>query len=96
MKALLARYAYVIALLVVAGYALISLQGPRGLRALAEKRAQIHALEKRNQELAREVERMREHIKRLGDNAAEQELEIRERYKLVAPKDKVYVIPQSK
>ena len=97
MKATLARLGYVIGLLLVAAYALFSLQGPRGWRALAEKKAQIRAMEKRNQELAREVERLREHIKRLSDdNDSEQELEIRDRYKLVHPTDKVFVIGKPK
>ena len=97
MKATLARFGYGIGLLLVAGYALISLQGPRGMRALSVKQAQIRAMEKQNQDLAREVERLREHIKRLtDDNAEDQELEIRDRYKLVQPKDKVYVIGKPK
>ena len=41
MKAPLSRLAYVIAVLLVAGYALVALRGPKGLHALSEKRAQI-------------------------------------------------------
>jgi hypothetical protein len=48
-------------------------------------------MENRNASLARDIERRRERIKRLADNPAEQELEIREQLKLVSPTDKVYI-----
>ena len=92
MKASLPRFAYAIAVLLVAGYAFFTLRGPKGLAALAERREQIRELEKRNEHLVKEIERKREHIRRLADNPAEQELEIRERLKLVHPNEKVYII----
>lgn len=92
MKAPLSRFAYVIALVVVAAYAYVTLHGPNGLHALSEKRAQIREMEKRNASLAQEIERKREHIRRLAENPAEQELEIRERLKLVHPNEKIYII----
>jgi cell division protein FtsB len=92
MKGSLSRFAYAIAVLLVASYALVTLRGPTGLHSLAEKRVQIRELEKRNTELHQEIERKREHIQRLTNNPAEQELEIRERLKLVRPNEKVYII----
>ena len=92
MKASLPRFAYAIAVLLVASYAFFTLRGPKGLGALAERREQIRELEKRNEQLVKEIERKREHIRRLHDNPAEQELEIRERLKLVHPNEKVYII----
>jgi cell division protein FtsB len=92
MKASLPRFAYAIAVLLVASYAFFTLRGPKGLSALAERREQIRELEKRNEQLVKEIERKREHIRRLSDNPAEQELEIRERLKLVRPNEKVYII----
>jgi cell division protein FtsB len=92
MKASLPRFAYAIAVLLVASYAFFTLRGPKGLGALAERREQIRELEKRNEHLVKEIERKREHIRRLADNPAEQELEIRERLKLVHPNEKVYII----
>ena len=92
MKASLPRFAYAIAVLLVASYAFFTLRGPKGLTALAERRQQIRELEKRNEQLVKEIERKREHIRRLHDNPAEQELEIRERLKLVHPNEKVYII----
>jgi len=92
MKFAQARYVYIFAFLVVAGYAIVTLRGPTGVPGLWEKRRQIELLEKRNAALAEESERKREHIRRLSNNAAEQELEIRQRLKLVRPDEKVYVL----
>jgi cell division protein FtsB len=92
MKASLPRFAYAIAILLVASYAFFTLRGPKGLQALSDKREQIRELERRNSQLVRDIERKREHIRRLSDNPAEQELEIRERLKLVKPNEKVYIL----
>ncbi len=92
MKVSPARYVYVLAFLVLAGYAVFTLRGPSGVPGLLEKRRQIELLEKRNAALAQENERKREHIQRLTNNPAEQELEIRQRLKLVHPDEKVYIL----
>jgi cell division protein FtsB len=92
MKGSLSASAYVVAALVTASYAFVTLRGPGGLHAITEKRAEIRELEKRNAALAQEIERKRDHIHRLTDNPAEQELEIRNRLKLVKPNEKVYII----
>ncbi len=92
MKFAQARYVYIFAFLVVAGYAIVTLRGPTGAPGLWEKRRQIEVMEKRNAALALENERKREHIRRLTNNPAEQELEIRQRLKLVRPDEKVYVL----
>jgi cell division protein FtsB len=91
MKARFSRYAYAVALVLIATYAYLTLHGPNGLGALSQKRTQIRQFEKRNASLAQEIERKREHIRRLAENPAEQELEIRERLKLVHPNEKVYI-----
>jgi cell division protein FtsB len=91
MKVPLARFAYLVAFLVVATYAFVTLRGPHGIHALREKQRVIQEMEKRNSEAAKEIERMREHLQRLSDDPAEQELEIRQRLKLVHPGEKVYI-----
>ena len=48
-------------------------------------------MERRNTDLNKEIEREREHIRRLNNNPAEQELEIRERLKLIRPNEKVFI-----
>jgi cell division protein FtsB len=88
----LAKLGYTTALLLVASYALVTLSGPKGIPALIAKRRQIDQMEKRNATLAQENERLREHIQRLADNPTQQELEIRERLKLVRPGEKVYML----
>jgi len=92
MKFAQARYVYVFAFLVIAGYAIVTLRGPSGVPGLWEKRRQIELLEKRNAALTLDNERKREHIRRLSNNPTEQELEIRQRLKLVRPDEKVYVL----
>jgi hypothetical protein len=42
--------------------------------------------------LSKAIERKRDRIRRLQENPAEQELEIRQRLKLVDPREKVYII----
>ena len=53
MKAPLVRLAYAIVFLLVAGYAVITLRGPRGIAAWLDKQQQIHELEHRNAGLAK-------------------------------------------
>jgi cell division protein FtsB len=91
MKAPLARLAFAIAILALGSYAVFAWRGPGGFRALSEKEARIKELERSNEALAKEIERRREHIRRLNENPAEQELEIRDRLKLVHPNEKVYI-----
>ena len=90
MKVPFTRVAYVIVFLLAAIYAFFAF--PKGMHGWQEKQRQIQALEKRNASLAREVERKKEHIKRLDHNPAEQELEIRKRLKLAHPDEKVYIV----
>ncbi|HUA60225.1 MAG TPA: septum formation initiator family protein [Verrucomicrobiae bacterium] len=97
MKSPLVRFFYLFTVLLIVGYAVVTLRGPRGIGAYLEKQRQIHELEKRNAAMAQEIERKRERLERLSNDPVEQELEIRERLKLVHPKDKVFIIdPQSK
>ena len=85
-----------VVVLVTVGYAFFTLRGPQGIPALAEKRHQIQELEKRNAALAREIEVKRERINRLRESPSLQELEIRQRLKLVHPDEKVYILQDSR
>jgi len=91
MKAPLLRIAYFAAFLAAASYAFFTLRGPHGIPWLIEKQREIHEMEDQNAKLDREIERMRDHIKRLETNPSEQELEVRERLKLLKPGEKVYI-----
>jgi cell division protein FtsB len=91
MKVPFGRIAYVVVFFLVAGYAVETLRGPKGVHALLDKQDQIQKLEQHNAALAKEVERMRERIKRMDESPAQQELEIRDRLKLVRPGEKVFI-----
>lgn len=90
------RFAYIATLLVVAVYAFVTLRGPQGVPSVIAKQHEIQDLENKNQLLHDEIERKKDHIRRLSEDPAQQELEIRERLKLVDPKDKVYIIGRDK
>ena len=92
MKSPLARFLCIVAGVLIAGYAVVALGGPQGIPGLIEKRKQVQDLEKRNAALAREIEQKRARIGRLRDNETDQELEIRQRLKLVKPDEKVFML----
>jgi len=94
MKAPFPRAAYIVVFAIAAAYVLASLSGPRGIPAVLARQSQIQRLEDRNAQLAREIERKREHIRRLENDPSEQELVIGDRYKLVHPGDTVFVTGQ--
>jgi len=89
MRSSVGRFTYVVAALLVAGYALIALRGPHGIPEIAARQRQIDDLEKRNTDLAREVEQKRDRIRRLGESP---DLEIRQRLQLVKPDEKVFML----
>ena len=89
-----ATYAVVVGAGVV--YAFIALQGPNGIPGLLEKRRQVKELELVNQKLHREIEEKQDRIKRLEQNPADQEFEIRQRLKLAKPDEKIYIIDGKK
>lgn len=92
MRLSLATIGYFAVFLIAGSYAIFTLRGPKGVPALLAKQHEIEALEKHNATLAQENERTRDHIRRLTGNPAEQELEIRQRLKLVKPGEKVYIL----
>jgi cell division protein FtsB len=92
MKPGFVRFAGIGAALLIAGYAFFALQGPQGIPGLMEKRRQIAELEKRNALRAREIEQKHARIDRLRDSQPDQELEIRQRLKLVKPDEKVFML----
>ena len=77
----------------LAAYATIMLRGPQGLSALAEKRAQVRALEEENANLIRDNEAKKRRIDSLMHDRSVQELEIRKRLKLQRPGETSFVLP---
>jgi cell division protein FtsB len=89
MKAPLTRFALLLVFLAAVSYAFVAF--PRGMRVWQEKQRMIAEKEKSNTELVRQVEKQKERIRRLTDDSAEQELEIRRRLKLARPDEKVFI-----
>lgn len=92
MKSSLTKFAGVVALLFFAGYAFLALQGPHGVPDLIQKRRLIREYEKKNADLARQIEEERARIGRFNEGKPDQELKIRERLKLVKPDEKVFIL----
>ena len=81
-------------MLAIAGlFLLIALRGPQGLPTLLDKQRQIRSLQAQNAEMAQENEAKRRRIERLRTSRAEQEYEIRRRWKLVRPGETQIIIP---
>ena len=89
MKAPLTRFALLLVFLAAVCYAFVIF--PRGMRAWKEQERLIQEKEKTNAVLARSLERQRERIRRLADDPAELELEIRKRLKMARPDEKVFI-----
>jgi len=94
MKAPFGRTAYIVVFAIAATYVVATLGGPRGVPAVLARQKQVQRLEERNAQLAREIERKRDHILRLQNDANAQDILIRERYKLVHPGDTVFITGQ--
>jgi len=92
LKSSVAKLGYAVAVLIAASYAFVTLRG--GIPALIQKQREIRTLEKQNADLAREIEFRRERIERLREDESEQELEIRQRLKLVRPGEKVFILQE--
>jgi cell division protein FtsB len=91
MKKAFRRWAFGVIFMGVAIYAAATLTGPHGVHAWMEKERLIQEMQKKNASEAQQIERIKEHIKRLDGNPDEQEREIRERLKLVHPDEKVFI-----
>jgi len=79
------------ALVIAVVYAFFAMRGAHGVAAYTQKRQEIREMEESNAALARENQIKREYIERLRQSQAEQELEIRQRLKLVKPNEKVFM-----
>lgn len=96
MKISVIKTAYAIIVLCGVIYAFIQLRGPDGVQGFFDKRHQVQEYESANEQLRREIEQKQDRIKRLESDPAEQELEIRQRLKLAAPGEKIYIIDDKK
>jgi cell division protein FtsB len=93
-QALLQKSGLLVLLAVIGLFAAIVLRGPNGISALTEKRKEIQSLQEVNASLAAENERKRVRIEKLKNNRAEQELEIRDKLKLLRPGETQLIVPE--
>ncbi len=77
-------------------YLVLALKGPMGIPALQGKWQEIRERQLRNADLKRDVEMRRERIRRLEENSAEQELEIRKQLKMLRPGETTFILPEAK
>jgi hypothetical protein len=87
MKSSLTKFAA--ALVLVAIYAFIVLQGSQGIPGLMEKKRLIREYEKKNADKVREIEEQRARIGRIADSP---EMQIRQRLKLLKPGEKSFIL----
>ena len=80
-------------LLSAGGWAAVS--GPRGLKALLEKREEVRRLQEENAALEAENARRRARIHRLEVNQTEQELEIRKQLHLQHQNETTFILPEN-
>jgi len=88
------RTLFLVAFVLIAAYGYVALQGPQGIPALQEKRREIRRLEEENANLARELQYRQDRIKKLQENPAEQELEVRKDLKLLRPGETSFILPE--
>lgn len=93
MNLILRRAGFLAAVGLLGVYALIAFRGPQGVSALTEKRKDIQDLQERNASLVQEIANRRRRIERLRHNKAEQELEIRDKLKLLQPGETSFILP---
>lgn len=77
-------------------YLLLSLRGPMGIPALQGKLQEIREMQEHNANLKRDVDIRRDRIRRLEENAAEQELEIRKQLKMLRQGETSFILPEAK
>lgn len=80
-------------LILTGGWAAVN--GPRGLRALLEKREEIRRLQEENAALEAENTRRRDRINRLEENRNEQQLEIRKQLRLQRENETTFILPDT-
>ncbi len=87
------RIGIVLAVALLAIFAVNTLRGPQGLPALMKKEREIRDLQEKNADLMREIQMKRDRLKRLRDSQDEQEQEIRKRLKLLRPGETSFILP---
>jgi cell division protein FtsB len=78
----------------IGAFGLAELRGPQGIPALRGKWNEIRQFEEENANLQRENDYRRDRIKKLESNPSAQELEIRQKLKLLRPGETSFILPE--
>lgn len=95
MKSLLTRLGSVGTVVAIFVLVIFVLRGPQSMPALNGKRREIRDLQESNANLEREIQIKKQRLERLRHSQIEQDLEIRERLKLMKPGEKQFVLPDA-
>jgi cell division protein FtsB len=88
------RVVILVVFALIGAFGLSELRGPQGLPALRDKWNEIRQFEEENANLQRENDYRRDRIKKLESNPSAQELEIRQRLKLLRPGETSFILPE--
>ena len=88
------KVVYAMVLLSGVMYAFVALRGPNGISGMVEKQRLVRQFEQGNEQLQRGIAAKQERIRLLQSDPRAQEVEIRQRLKLAAPGEKVYIIDE--
>ncbi len=96
MKISIGKAAYTLIVLCGILYAFVALRGPNGIQSLMDKRKAVAEFDAQNEQLRRDIALKQARIQRLQDDPREQEIEIRQRLKLAAPGEKIFILDEKK
>jgi cell division protein FtsB len=88
------KVVYAMVLLSGVMYAFVALRGPNGISGMMEKQRMVRQYEQGNEQMQREIAAKQERIRQLQSDPRTQEVEIRQRLKLAAAGEKVYIIDE--
>jgi cell division protein FtsB len=94
MRSSVRRVVILVVFALVGAFGLAELRGPQGLPALRGKWNEIRQFEEENANLQRENDYRRDRIKKLESNPSAQELEIRQKLKLLRPGETSFILPE--
>ena len=90
---MLRKTGYLTAAAILAVYAFIAFRGPQGIPTLMQKQGEVRSLQEQNADLVRDIQALRNRINDLEQKRDAQELEIRERLKVLRPGERRFIVP---
>jgi cell division protein FtsB len=93
LRAAFRRTGWVAGVTLALAYMWMAFSGPQGIHTLIQKHDEIRLLEQQNADKARQIDALRQRIRRLEQSDSEQELEIRKQLKLLRPGETTFLLP---